>query len=127
MNTKMNSPGLSEIQKRKLHLPLSAEAILLNREGALKIARFACRMATKNASPIESDKHYAMKFAAFLAGTVAAQCDSEDEWFWVFDQFLRRVHGHLETGCNPCSDEEHDWRALTETCGECHAPLNSTA
>jgi hypothetical protein len=126
MNTTMNSPGLSEIQTGKFHLPLSAEAILLNREGALQVARFACRMATKNASPIESDKDYALKFATFLAGTVAAQCNNKNEWFWVFDHFLKRVHRYLETGCNPCSDEEHDWRALTETCGEFHAPRDSS-
>ena len=108
MNTNMNLPGLSETQTRKLHLPLNAEDILLNREGALQVARFACRMATKNASPIESDKHYALKFAAFLVGTVAAQCASEDEWFGVFDQFLGRVQRHLETGCSLCSDEGHD-------------------
>ena len=126
MNTNMDSPGLSETQTRKFHLPLNAEAIPLNREGVLQVARFACRMATKNASPIESDKHYALKFAAFLAGTVAAQCDSEQEWFRVFDQFLSRVHRYLETGCNPCSDEEHNWRALTETRGEFNFPLDSS-
>lgn len=115
MNSNMIPPGLSETRTRKSHLPLSAEAIPLSREGALQVARFACRMATRNAAPIESDKHYALKFAAFLAGTVAAQCASEDEWFWVFDQFLGHVHRYLENGCNPCCEEEHDWRALSQT------------
>ncbi len=104
--------GPADIRSRKFHLPLSVEAIRLDREGAEQIARYACRMAAAKASPFESDRQYALRFAAFLTGTVAAQCASDTQWFAVFEKFLEHVRHCLETGCSHCSDEEHDWGAL---------------
>jgi len=90
-------------------LPLSNETIALDAAGAQKIARLACRMAAAKASAIESDKQYAKRFAAFLTGTVAAQCDDETQWMKVFEQFLGRVHHYLDFGCSDCMEETHEW------------------
>ena len=94
-----------------LRLPLSAETIQLDAEGAQKVARLACRMAAAKASSIESDKRYAMRYAAFVTGTLAAQCTSEAQWMAMFEQFLERVHRYLDIGCSNCMDEPHEWTA----------------
>ena len=90
-------------------LPFSAETIALDAEGARKIARLACRMAAAKASSIESDKQYAIRFATFLTGSVAAQCRDEGRWMMAFEQFLGRVHHYLDIGCSDCVDEAHEW------------------
>jgi hypothetical protein len=90
-------------------LPFSAETIALDSEGARKIAHLACRMAAAKASAIESDKQYAIRFATFLTGSVAAQCRDEARWMMAFEQFLGRVHHYLDIGCSDCMDEAHAW------------------
>ena len=101
--TRKNAAPLS------FRLPLGTETIALDAEGAEKMARMACRMAAAKASSIESDKQYAVRFAAFLTGTVAAQCADEAQWMMVFEQFLGQVLRYLDIGCSDCMDEAHQW------------------
>ena len=109
MEHEANRTALENAAPVPFRLPYSAETIQLDSAGAQKIARMACRMAAAKAPAIESDRQYAMRFATFLAGTVAAQCTIESQWMIVFEQFLGRVRHYLEIGCSDCMDEAHEW------------------
>ena len=92
-----------------LRLPYSVETVALDDTGAQKIARLACRMATAKASSLESDKQYALRFATFVTGSLAAQCAKESQWMMVFEQFLGQVRHYVDIGCSDCMDEAHGW------------------
>jgi len=109
MEHEAKQPARENAEPVPFRLPFSAETIELDARGARKIARLACRMAAAKASSIESDKQYALRFAAFLTGTVAAQYTNETQWMMVFEQFLGRVRHYLEIGCSDCMDEAHEW------------------
>jgi hypothetical protein len=109
MEHEAKQPKRGNAAPGSLRLPFSRETIELDAGGAQKIARLACRMAAARASSIESDKQYAKRFAAFLTGTVAAQCDDETQWMKIFEQLLGRVHHYLDFGCSDCVDEAHEW------------------
>jgi hypothetical protein len=109
MEHETQRPAPANTAPGTFRLPISDETIALDAKGAEKIARLACRMAAAKASSIESDKQYATRFAAFLTGSVAAQCADERQWMMVFEQFLGRVRRYLDIGCSDCMDEAHEW------------------
>lgn len=104
----MKESGLSG---RVFSLPFINETIRLDRAGARYVAWLSCKMAAANASPLESDREHARRFAAFVLGIIAAQCPEDFQRLVIFRNFLSEVQRWLNQGCADCG-KEHDWSAF---------------
>ena len=111
MKTPVKEELPSCLASLEFDLPYTSQKIRLNDKGAQQVADIACKVAVEKASPIERDAHFANRFAAFIAGMLAAQCVNEQQRSFIFQVFLTEIEAWLRRECTSCEDE-NDWGVL---------------
>ena len=109
----MREIGFESMRRGKIHeefigkkyvLPFCDHKIELDETGVKVVACLSCRMALNNSSPLESNKQYAERMAAFIIGNIVASFSTDRGKLSVFQEILPKIICWIDESCGSLDD-----------------------